>query len=115
MPVSKLFQLYRGGEHQAFYQCFPVILVTSTLTIFFPSHWLLSHLFEHCRKNGQRERKMNPVTMPVINPRKEYCPNRGSNKPPLVLKSSTLPTVQGATIQRDEIVIIESVHNASSS
>ena len=38
------------------------------------------------------ERGMNPVTLTVINPRKEYWPSRGSNQRLLVLKSCTLPT-----------------------
>ena len=38
------------------------------------------------------ERGMNPVTMTIINPRKEYWPSRGSNQVPLVLESCTLPT-----------------------
>ena len=35
---------------------------------------------------------MNPVAMTIINTRKEYWPSRGSNQPPPVRKSSTLPT-----------------------
>ena len=38
------------------------------------------------------ERGMNPVTMTIISPRKEYWPSRGSNQRPPVLKSATLPT-----------------------
>ena len=38
------------------------------------------------------ERGMNPVAMAIINPRKEYWPNRGSNQRPTVLKFGTLPT-----------------------
>ena len=33
---------------------------------------------------------MNPVTMTIINPRKEYWPSRGSNQRPLVLKYTLL-------------------------
>ena len=35
---------------------------------------------------------MNPVTMTIINPLKEYWPSWGSNQPPPVLKSAALPT-----------------------
>ena len=38
------------------------------------------------------ERGMNPVTMTIINLRKEYWPSRGSNQRPPVLKSATLLT-----------------------
>ena len=38
------------------------------------------------------ERGMNPVTMTIINPWKDYCPSQGSNQRPPVLKSATLPT-----------------------
>ena len=37
------------------------------------------------------ERRMNPIVMTIINPRKEYCPSRGSNQRPQDLKSCTLP------------------------
>ena len=35
---------------------------------------------------------MNPVAMTIINALKEYCPNRGSNQRPPVLKYRTLRT-----------------------
>ena len=38
------------------------------------------------------ERKMNPVTMTIINPWNKYLPSRGSNQRPTVLKSAMLPT-----------------------
>ena len=38
------------------------------------------------------EREMNPVTMTIINPRKEYWPSRGSNQHSPVLKFCSLPT-----------------------
>ena len=38
------------------------------------------------------ERGMNPVTMTVTKPRKEYWPSRGSNQQPLIFRSCTLPT-----------------------
>ena len=38
------------------------------------------------------KRGMNPVTMTIINPKKEYWPSRGSNQRPPVLKSGTPPT-----------------------
>ena len=49
-------------------------------TIFFPSHWLLSHLtIVKTTDNGVRERGINPVAMNIINPWKEYWLSRGSN------------------------------------
>ena len=38
------------------------------------------------------ERGMNPVTMTIINPWKEYRPSLGSNQRPPVPKYATLPT-----------------------
>ena len=38
------------------------------------------------------ERGLYPITMTIINPRKEYWPSRGSNQQHPVLKSATLPT-----------------------
>ena len=38
------------------------------------------------------ERGMNSVAMTPIKPQKEYWPSPGSNQPPPVLKSATLPT-----------------------
>ena len=35
---------------------------------------------------------MNPVTLTIINPRREYCPCQGLNQQPPVLKSCTLLT-----------------------
>ena len=40
------------------------------------------------------ERRMNPVTITIINPRKEYWPSQGLNQQPLVLKTATLATVR---------------------
>ena len=52
-------------------------------TMFLASRWLLSHItIVETTESG--ERGMNPVTMTIINPRKEYWPSRGLNKrPPL--------------------------------
>ena len=63
MPFSTVFQLYHGD------QC--TYLLTSTSTIFFPSHWLLSHI-TIVETTDSGERGMNPVAMTIINPRKEY-------------------------------------------
>ena len=60
-------------------------------TIFFPSHWLPSHI-TIVETMDSNERGMNPVAMTIINPRKEYWPSRGSNQRPPVLKFATLPT-----------------------
>ena len=61
-------------------------------TIFFPSHWLL-FLITIVETTDSGEGRMNPpVAMAVINPRKEYCPRRGSNQRSPVLKSATQPT-----------------------
>ena len=58
--------------------------------IFFPSHWLLSHI-TIVKTTESGERGMNPVAMTFINPRKEYWPSQGSNQQPpfhLVLYST---------------------------
>ena len=86
-PFSTVFQLYLGD--QCTYPCFPGFLLTST--IFFPSHWLLSHI-SIVETTNSGERGINPVTMIMINPLKEYWPSRGSNQRPPVLKSATLPS-----------------------
>ena len=60
-------------------------------TIFFQSHWLLSHITIVPTMDSS-ERGMNPVEMTIINPRKEYWPSQGSNQRPPVLKSAMLQT-----------------------
>ena len=60
-------------------------------TIFFPSHWLLFNI-TIVETTDSGERGMNPVTITIINPQKEYWPSRGSNQRPPVLKSATLQT-----------------------
>ena len=89
MPFSTVFPLYHGG--QLTYPCFPGVLLTSTL------HYILSKPLatfplNHCRTTDSGKRGMNPVAMTIINRRREYWPNRGSNQRPPVLKSTTLPT-----------------------
>ena len=65
----------------------------STYYSFFKSRRLLSHItIDETMDSG--ERRMNPVTMPIISPRKEYWPSQESNQQPPVLKSYTLPTEQ---------------------
>ena len=92
MVFSTVFQLYRSG--QCTYPCFPGVFIFSKpvlRTIFFPSHWLLSHItIVETADSG--ERGMNPVAMTIINPRKEYWPSRGLHQRPPVLKSAMLPT-----------------------
>ena len=59
--------------------------------IFFPSHWLLSHrIIVETLDSG--ERRMNPIAVAIIIPRKECWPRWESNQRPSVLKSVTLPT-----------------------
>ena len=60
-------------------------------TIFFPSHWLLFHVTT-VKAMDSGERGMNPVTMTIINPWKEFWLSRGSNQPPPVLKYCRIPT-----------------------
>ena len=52
-------------------------------TMFFPSHWLLSHTFIVETKDSS-DRRMNPVEKTIINPRKEYWLSQGSNHRPPV-------------------------------
>ena len=46
-------------------------------TMFLPRHWLLSHIAVVKTMDSS---EMNPVAMTIINPRKEYWPNTGSNQ-----------------------------------
>ena len=50
-----------------------------SMAIFFPRHWLLSHI-AIVETTDSTERGMNPVTMTINNPRKEYWPSRRSNQ-----------------------------------
>ena len=56
----------------AFLELFKPVLST----IFFPSHWLLSHI-TIVETIDSSERGMNPVAMTIINPRKEYLAKPG--------------------------------------
>ena len=60
-------------------------------TIFFPSHWLLSHL-TIVKTTDCGERGMNPVSLTAIDPRKEYWLSRGSNQRPPIHNIATLPS-----------------------
>ena len=89
MPFSKVFKSYRG--RQCTYPCFLEAFKPVLNTIFFPSHWLLSHT-TIVETTDSSEKGMKPVTMTIINPYKKYWPNLGTNQRPPVLKSATLPT-----------------------
>ena len=59
------------------YPRFPGVHLAAVLrTIFFPSHWLLSHITT-VETTDSGETAMNPVTMTIITPRKEYWPSLG--------------------------------------
>ena len=83
MPFSTVFQLFIIWEpvHLSMlsWSSFNQPLLH---TIFFPSHWLLSHI-TIVETTDSGERGMNPVAMTIINPLKEYWPSRGSNRRPL--------------------------------
>ena len=51
--------------------------------LFFPSHWLVSNR-TIVKTMDSSDGGMNPVTMTIINPWKEYWPSRGLNQQPLV-------------------------------
>ena len=89
MPFSTVFQLYNGvkAPNHAFLEFSELVLCT----ILFPSHWLLPHI-TIVEATDSGERGTNPVTMTIVNPRKEYWPSRGSNQRPPVLKSAMLLT-----------------------
>ena len=79
-PLSTVFQLYRGGKFT--YPCFPGVLLTSAPHKI-PSKLSAAFPHNHCRNYEQR--RMNPVAMTFINPRKEFWQSQGSNKwPPAV-------------------------------
>ena len=67
MPFSTVFWLH--CVRKCNYPFFPKVHFTST---------------QHAAKN--------PVTMTIINPRKEYCPSRGLNQKAPVFKSCALLT-----------------------
>ena len=71
-PFLPLFQLYHGGQFT--YPCYPGVLFTSTIEIFFLSHWLHSH---KPSSMDSRKEVMNPGPMTIINPREEYWLSRG--------------------------------------
>ena len=60
-------------------------------TIFFPSHWLLTHITIVETTDGG-VKGMNPVAMTIINSTKKYWLSRGLTQRPPVLKSARLPT-----------------------
>ena len=93
-PFSTLFQLYRGS--QLTYRCFSGVLTPVRRKLFFPRHWVLSHIII-IETMDSGERGMDPVAMTIINPRKEYWSHRESNKRPSVLKSCRLQATDGDT------------------
>ena len=74
MTFSTLFQLHHRG--QCTYTCCPQCLLPALHKILFSSHKLLSHItIDETTLSG--ERGMNPVTMIIINPRKEEIAEKG--------------------------------------
>ena len=73
------------------YPCFPEILLTSTLQNILPKPLVLPHV-TIVEILDRSERRMNPVAMTIINPRKEYWLSQGSNHGPPVFKSAPLWT-----------------------
>ena len=88
-PSLTVFQLYRGG------QC-NLSLLSWSFFFFNQCSAQYSSQAAGCltvvETTDSGERGMNPVAMTIINPRKEYWLNRGSNQRPPVLKSAMLPT-----------------------
>ena len=76
---------------QCTYPCFPGFFLSVLRAMFFPNHWLLSHV-TIVETTYSNERRMNPVAMTIINPLRAYRPSRGLNQRLPVLKSATLPT-----------------------
>ena len=56
---------------------FLVLFYPTLWTTFFPNYWLLSDVTP-VETMDSSERGMNPVSMTIVNPRKEYWPNRVS-------------------------------------
>ena len=85
-PFSTVFQLM--SQWPVTYPCIPGALLTST------PHDILSNPsnLTNVETTDSSERGMNPVTMIIINPWKEYWQSQGWNQWLPVLKSATLPT-----------------------
>ena len=83
------FQLYRGS--QCTYPCFLEFFLPIFRTIYFPSHWQLSHItIVKTMDSGKSE--LNSVALTIISSRKEYWPSRWSNQRLPFLKSCRLPS-----------------------
>ena len=67
---------------------FPGVLLPVLCTIFFPNHWLLSHI-AIVEVMDSSERGINPVAMTIVNPQEEFW---ASNQRPCVLRSCLLST-----------------------
>ena len=79
-------------------------------TVFFPSPSLLSYI-NIVKAMESSERGINPVSMAVINPWKEYWPSRGSNQQLPVLKSCMLPTELWGWARQVQIECIDSAND----
>ena len=82
--------IYIAVTNAAIYTCLKFFLPVLP-TIFLLSHWQLSHI-TIIETMGSSEKGMNPLTLTIINPWKEYWPSWGLNHPPPVLMSCILPT-----------------------
>ena len=76
-PFSIVFRLHHGD--QCTYPCFHGFHLTSSphnSTIFFPSHWLLSHI-TIVETTDSGEKGMNPVAMIILSLRKRIMAEPG--------------------------------------
>ena len=93
--VNPVYVWYRfkhiESNKQCTYPCFPGVLLTSTPHNILSKPLVFSQITS-VKTMDSTETGMNPVTMTIINPRKQYWPSQGLNQRPPVLKSAMLPT-----------------------
>ena len=86
--ISRLFQFHHCSQctHHAFFK----FLLSAKCTIFFPSHWLLSHV-KMTETKVSSKIGMNLLKMTIINPERKFGPAEDQTRYPMdpVLNSKT--------------------------
>ena len=90
-PFSTLrvFQLHHGGQLHLSMLSWSSFSSTPDNILAYP---LPAFPPRHRQNKRQRDRRMNPVGMTIMDPRKNYWPSHGRNQRPPILKSRPLPT-----------------------